>query len=303
MSDDGHKENSDKDNSDNVDSIIKNIDSLVKDTEPDAKSVNDAIIALSNKREDPEEADKKLEDDDEDLSLSDFTDSEGSGDEKKKKSNGSPAANVPGNADEDEDEDEDEEEEEAEKENKNTKKSFKDSLSIFLPKSLRGKSFKEDKTNTDDEEIGVTAIGIKSDSGDHETISPKPIAVTKITNPIITTAATVAVEVPTGPKTRATAAARRNKERNENVPTDSPLQSKKSWSSTLKKIPSVAKFGTIKGALDTIKDELLIEKDYANYQSSYFKTDKKKLIILKLVKNLIVFIPFVLHVNSKACKS
>jgi len=195
---------------------------------------------------------------------------------KKKKSNGSPAANVPGNADEDEDEDEDEEEEEAEKENKNTKKSFKDSLSIFLPKSLRGKSFKEDKTNTDDEEIGVTAIGIKSDSGDHETISPKPIAVTKITNPIITTAATVAVEVPTGPKTRATAAARRNKERNENVPTDSPLQSKKSWSSTLKKIPSVAKFGTIKGALDTIKDELLIEKDYANYQSSYFKTDKKK---------------------------
>jgi len=279
MSDDGHKENSDKDNSENVDSIIKNIDSLAKDTEPDAKSVNDAIVALSNKREDPEEADKKLEDNDDDLSLSDFTDSEGSGDEKKKKLNGAPATNVPGNANEEEDEDEDEEEDEEEaeeKEDKNAKKSFKDSLSFFLPKSLRSKSFKEDKTNTDDEEIGVTAIGIKSDSGDHETTSPKAIAVTKTTNPISTVATTVEV-APTGPKTRATAAARRNKERNENIPTDSPLQSKKSWSSTLKKIPSVAKFGTIKGAFDTLKDEILIEKDYDfHLPISYFKTDKKK---------------------------
>jgi len=285
MSNDEPKESSDKYNSaENVDSIIKNIESLAKD-EPDAKSVNDAIVALSNKREDPENDAKSPEADEDDLSLSDFTDSEGSGDEKKKKANGAPTANKPGNDNEDkvenDEEDEEDEEEEDEKADKNKKRSLKDSLMNFsffvdkLPKSLRNKSFKEDKTATDDEEIGVTAIGIKSDSGDRERSSPKVIAVTKTTNPITTTAE-VAVAPSPGPKTRTTAAAQRNKERNENVATDSPLQSKKSWVSTLKKIPSAAKFGTIRGAIDTIKDDLLVEKDYDGFVTTFFKTDKKK---------------------------
>jgi len=60
---------------DNVDDI-DNIDSLGKANAPDLKSIDDAIIALSNRQAEPKE-----EDEDEDLSLSDFTDSAGSEDE------------------------------------------------------------------------------------------------------------------------------------------------------------------------------------------------------------------------------